>query len=69
MRAKSLLSSLNIPFEDVDVAANPEVREKLIAETGHQTVPLIFIGDEFIGGYDQLAALHAKGELEAKVNG
>jgi glutaredoxin 3 len=67
MRAKELLKSLDIPFEDTDVTANPEVRDKLIAETGHMTVPLIFIGDEFIGGYDDLHALHQKGELEAKV--
>ena len=62
-RAKELFASLNIPFEDTDVQANPDVRDKLIKETGHMTVPLIFIGEKFIGGYDDLAALHAKGEL------
>jgi glutaredoxin 3 len=31
---------------------------------GRRTVPQIFIGDRHVGGYDDLAALDRKGELD-----
>ena len=36
----------------------------MIERSGRQTVPQIFIGDRHIGGYDDLTALDARGELE-----
>ena len=44
---------------DVDVAE----REKMIALTKRTSVPQIFIGDLHVGGYDDLMAMHRKGEL------
>jgi glutaredoxin 3 len=35
----------------------------MVERTGRQTVPQIFIGDRHIGGYDELSALDARGEL------
>lgn len=66
-KTKELLTSLNLDFEDTDVGKNPDIRDELIKQTGHMTVPLIFIGDEFIGGYDALAKLHTAGELMEKI--
>lgn len=62
-KAKSLLTSLDIAFEDFDVGEDQELRQKMIDETGHMTVPIIFIDDKFIGGYDDLVVMHQKGEL------
>lgn len=64
-RAKQLLKSKNIPFQEIDLTNDSELREKISGETGHQTVPMIFIGDKFIGGFDNLNALSQKGELDA----
>jgi len=64
MQAKSLLTSLNIPYKDTDVAADTKVRDDMIEKTGQMTVPIIMNGDELIGGYDDLAKLHAEGTLE-----
>jgi len=36
----------------------------LIDLTGRRTVPQIFIGDRHIGGFDDLAALDARGGLD-----
>ena len=44
---------------------NAEDREALSAKTnGYRTVPQIFIGDNFIGGFDQLNQLNADGKLD-----
>lgn len=62
-RAKMLLKSIGLEFEEIDVGGNEALRNEMIKKTGQMTVPIIFIDDKFIGGYDDLAALHAKGEL------
>ena len=48
----------------VDVLFDPERKREMIERSGRQTVPQIFIGDRHIGGYDELSALDARGELE-----
>ena len=67
--AKALLASRKIAFEEVDVTADDETRDWLVQSTGRRTVPQIFIGDESIGGYQELAALDANGELAAWIRG
>lgn len=69
VQAKRLLDSLSIKFEELKLDNDHELRMKLSKENGGwRTVPMIFIGDEFVGGFQELAALHSKGELESKVN-
>jgi len=68
--AKRLLGERQLPFKEVDVAQDWELREKLMRENdGYRTVPMIFIGDEFIGGFSELAALDRAGGLMEKVQG
>ena len=67
-RAKNLLKSKNISYQEIDLTEDPAKREELQAKTGWMTVPMIFIGDEFIGGCDDLYALDDKGELARKPN-
>ncbi len=67
-RAKNLLKSRNIPFQEIDLSNDPEKREKLSSETGWMTVPMIFIGQEFIGGSDDLHRIAENGQLDAKLN-
>ncbi len=65
--AKRLLSQKGLPFKEVDLEKDPALRQKLSAENGgYRTVPMIFIGKEFIGGYTELAALDKAGGLAAK---
>lgn len=66
--AKSLLKQRGYAYTEVNLAADPELRTKLSNENGgYRTVPMIFIGKEFIGGYSELAALDKAGMLAAKV--
>lgn len=66
-RAKSLLKDKKIAFKEIDITSDDALRSKMEKKTGWMTVPIIFIGEEFIGGADELYALDAKGELEKKV--
>lgn len=62
-RAKDLLSKKGIPFEEVNLSHDPKKREELEEKTGWMTVPMIFFGDKFIGGCDDLYALDRSGKL------
>lgn len=64
-RAKRLLQRKNVPYEEIDVAGDDAAREMLVQRTGERTVPQIFIGDEHVGGSDELHALDAQGKLDA----
>jgi glutaredoxin 3 len=66
--AKSLLKQRGYPFKEVDLAADPDLRMRLSRENGgYRTVPMIFIGTEFIGGFNELSALDRSGALAAKI--
>ncbi|MBX3198599.1 MAG: glutaredoxin 3 [Labilithrix sp.] len=67
VRAKLLLKGRGIAFEEIDVSGDPEKRDWLVETTGRRTVPQIFIGDEPIGGFDELRALDLSGELDKKL--
>ncbi len=66
--AKSLLSELEIPFEEVDLSADPDGRMALIERTGERTVPQIYVGETHVGGFTELRALHLDGGLLPLVN-
>jgi glutaredoxin 3 len=63
-RAKSLLTTRGIEFDDVNIETQPNFRRALLDLTGGYTVPQIVIGTRPIGGFQQLRALDASGELE-----
>lgn len=65
--AKELLTEKGTTFDEIDVTNDPEQLAAVVEKTGQMTVPQIFIGDEFVGGYDDLAALDAAGELDGKL--
>jgi glutaredoxin 3 len=67
VRAKALLRSRGLPFEEVSLDDEPAFREKLHELTGGWTVPQITIGDEVIGGYSELWRLDRSGGLEEKL--
>jgi glutaredoxin 3 len=69
LAAKRLLGVRGIPFTEVDVSSDPEKRAWLVDATGQRTVPQVFIGDESVGGYDELAALDRAGRLRPMVEG
>ena len=63
-RARRLLKSKGAAFEEIDVESAAEKRAEMLARSGRRTVPQIFIGDQHVGGSDDLAALEAAGKLD-----
>ncbi|MGH8697573.1 MAG: glutaredoxin 3 [Burkholderiales bacterium] len=65
-RAKALLNSKGVvEIEEIRVQLDAPGRAGLQAQTGGRTVPQIYIGDRYVGGYDELYALERAGELDA----
>jgi glutaredoxin 3 len=62
--AKALLTRKGREWEEVDVEADPARREEMVKRSGRRTVPQIWIGERHVGGYDDLAALDAAGQLD-----
>lgn len=63
VRAEQLLKRKGVQdIEKIRVDLEPERRQEMMTRTGRRTVPQIYIGDTYVGGYDDLAALeHAQG--------
>jgi glutaredoxin 3 len=64
VRAKALLRSRGIAFEEISLDDDPAFRQKLFELTRGWTVPQIVIDDQPIGGYAELYRLDRDGGLE-----
>ena len=51
--AKDLLKEKGISYTDFDVASDIEKRQEMIQKSGQMGVPVIFVGDELIIGFDK----------------
>jgi len=63
-RAKRLLDSKGVKYEEVAIDGDREARIKLQQMTGQTTVPQIWIGETHVGGCDDLYALERSGRLD-----
>lgn len=60
-----ILESLHLPFKDIDVLADPTLRQGIKEFTNWPTLPQLYIKGEFIGGCDIVREMYASGELQA----
>jgi len=68
-RAKMLLESKGVAFNEIGVDFGGELRERMIERAGgRSTVPQIFIGERYIGGCDELMALERDGKLDPLIS-
>ncbi|WP_158156284.1 glutaredoxin 3 [Pseudomonas sp.] len=65
MRAKALLESKGVAFEEIRVDGQPQVRAAMAQKAGRTSVPQIWIGERHVGGCDDLYALERAGKLDA----
>lgn len=64
-RAKKLLESKGVAYEETEISMDPRGREEMIQRAGGRTtVPQIFIDGRHVGGSDELAALEHEGRLD-----
>lgn len=69
IRAKALLDSKQVAFEEIPVDQDLEKRREMMEKAGRHTVPQIWIGDEHVGGCDELFMLERAGTLNSLLEG
>jgi glutaredoxin 3 len=68
-RAKALLEKKGLELEELIVDQNPELRQKMMQDAGRHTVPQIWIGEQHVGGCDDLFLLERQGLLDKLLTG
>jgi glutaredoxin 3 len=63
-RVKMLLSAREIDFREINIAGDPEAFVELAKSSGMMTLPQVFIGETFVGGYQETAEADATGRLQ-----
>jgi monothiol glutaredoxin len=60
----SLLRKKGVPFADVNILADPELRQGLKEFSNWPTFPQLYVDGKLIGGSDIVAGLEESGELD-----
>ncbi len=64
--AKHLLNKKKIVYKELDIATDVSKMKEMQKKTnGARTIPQIFIGDTYVGGYNELKALEVAGKLNS----
>ena len=66
--AKAFLKARHIAYDEISIENDDAKRDEMIRLSNRRTVPQIFIHQQSIGGYDDLAALAASGKLHDLLN-
>jgi len=65
VQAKRLLGKKGVPYEEIDVSRDPDLRRTMVQKTGgRMTVPQIFVNGTHIGDCDEIYALEKAGKLD-----
>ena len=62
-----VFNKLGVPYETVDVLADPEIRDGVKAFSNWPTIPQVYVDGKFIGGCDIVREMSTRGELETLV--
>jgi monothiol glutaredoxin len=62
-----ILNMLGVPFETVDVLADPDIRQGIKEYSNWPTIPQVYINGEFLGGSDILIKMYQEGNLQETV--
>jgi glutaredoxin 3 len=63
-RAKQLLDSKGAIYVEIAIDQEPQRRLEMMERSGRRTVPQIWIGEEHVGGCDELYLLERQGKLD-----
>ena len=63
-RALALLANKGADFEEIEAGMDPDLRREMMDRSGRTTFPQIFVGDQHIGGCDDMLALDRAGKLD-----
>jgi glutaredoxin 3 len=65
--AKMLLAKRGIGYEEINLAKDPDGRAELARRTGMTTFPQIMVGEQTLGGFDELRAADREGRLTSLI--
>lgn len=63
-RAVDILKKCGADFKDINVLADPSVRQGIKEYSNWPTIPQVYIDGKFVGGSDILAEMFQSGELQ-----
>ena len=64
-RVAGVLNYMGVEFADVNVLADPEVRQGIKDFSDWPTIPQLYVKGEFVGGCDIVTEMTLSGELDA----
>ena len=64
MRARRLLKAKGVEYREISVGSDRDLWVEMEQRSGRNTVPQIFINNNPVGGYDDIARLDQLGELD-----
>ena len=64
VKAKMLLQRKGMRWEEKRIDLDHGLMHEMMQRSNRRTVPQIFIGDQHVGGYDDMAELDAMGRLD-----
>jgi glutaredoxin 3 len=68
-RAKGLLASRGLAYDEVNLSKDPEGRLELAQRTGMMSFPQIVVGERLVGGFNELLAADRDGRLDELLTG
>ncbi len=68
MAARMLLKKKGVDYDEFLVTDDSALRDEMERRSNKTSVPQIFIGDQAIGGFDELYELEESGELDRMLN-
>jgi glutaredoxin 3 len=63
-RALKLLNDKAADFTEIEAGMDPALRKEMMDRSGRTTFPQIFVGEQHIGGCDDMMALEREGKLD-----
>jgi len=63
-RVKEYLQELGVDYEEIDVSKDRAAAMEMVRQTGQMGVPVTFVGDKFIVGYDPEAISELLKEID-----
>ena len=64
-RLAGVLSYMGVEFADVNVLADPEIRQGIKDFSDWPTIPQLYVKGEFVGGCDIVTEMTLSGELDS----
>lgn len=63
-RVAAILNYMEVPFKDVNVLADPAIRDGVKSFSDWPTIPQLYVKGEFVGGCDIVTEMVLSGELD-----